>query len=47
MGMRGHRGQERLDVGESRRGSRRKVEEAFKQNLEVWILFEESETEND
>lgn len=24
--------------GESRRGSK-KVEEAFKQNLEVWILF--------
>lgn len=45
-GNEGDRGQERLEVGESRRGSK-KVEEAFKQNLEVWILFEESETQND
>lgn len=45
-GNEGDRGQERIEVGESHRGSK-KVEEAFKQNLEVWILFEESERDRD
>lgn len=40
MGVRGTKAEGRLETGESSRGSE-KVEETFKQNLEVWIVFEE------